>query len=184
MSLIKINERRKKYLSLVIILIGIFILFSTFYIPKYITVKKPSKYITVEKCWRTEKIYLTSSIMSQFIFGILTILFGSSFFVKNKKQYWSIAILFVFLISIAFYFNLTYPKTEPTMVQTPKGKACAELSKIGFEKTSTKNIIICLDANKDGIIDNKDTLFEFCKYELKIEDDLQCKELACGYTPT
>lgn len=116
----------------------------------------------------------------------------------KKKYYWIVGIILVIftliIISIVSFNNCIYgtqipecnPQFTPPVFCTCKGyaktEACNELVKSGCEKTSSKSVLIKFDANNDGIIDSKDTLFELCKNYYSVEDDSKCKERVCGCT--
>lgn len=54
---------------------------------------------------------------------------------------------------------------------------CERLKFFGCETVNTSYIVVIFDANRDGTINSKDTLFELCKNWFNIQSDIECKRL-------
>jgi len=146
---------KKKFSSLILIVIGIFIIF-----------------------WGISGGIIGNFLMP--IVGIFLILIGISLFVKMKRWYWIAIILFIILIAY-FILLLFIPPAPPLMnPQEALTKACMMLIK-GDCDVSTDSISVGdFDADKNGIEnDSGDTLFALCKNYYDLKTDSECKKM-CG----
>ena len=94
-------------------------------------------------------------------------------------------IITILLIASMEYTRQTRPR-DLLNAEGAKNVACGILIRSNCN-ISTSSILFDgsikflykFDANKDGIVDSKDTLFELCKNYYGIETDANCKKL-CG----
>lgn len=57
------------------------------------------------------------------------------------------------------------------------GIGCAKLKSLGCEKVNVSDVVMDIDVNKDGFINENDTLFEVCKKFYNIRSEIECKKL-------
>jgi hypothetical protein len=110
----------------------------------------------------------------------------------KKKWYWviGIIILIIFISSIYVFYQRQSLIPELGCIDaccpTAKSAGCSIII-TNCSNSNTNDIILdglhqtkCkFDANKDGKIDNRDTLLELCKNYYSQESDSDCKKL-CG----
>jgi hypothetical protein len=104
----------------------------------------------------------------------------------KKKWYLIIGITIIILISsiyLLFFTCFNCWGGIVTQYETAKSQACGVLMREGNCSSDIKSTISItikgFDANKDGNIDNKDTLFELCKNYYGVKNDCECKYI-CG----
>jgi hypothetical protein len=99
----------------------------------------------------------------------------------QRKIIDSAVILVIAIVVIAYaYFVGFSPSCCASKIEIAKNDACTKLIRQRPScNTSTDSISVNYDANKDGVINNKDTFFELCKNDFKINTDSECKRV-CG----
>jgi len=95
------------------------------------------------------------------------------------KYFIIVVILLIGIFCTILFYQKPYEESSPEL-DLIKNRVCGNLWKNDCKNSTYSILIEDFDANRDGEINNDDTLFELCKNYYGLKTDADCKKIGCG----